>query len=80
MENAKILLKELKEVAKDVGVLDKSTKLRCVPQTQRNDPAAAQQPLGRDGLARARRKGSRAAAPTSRARLALRRCCACVVQ
>ena len=30
MENAKILLKELKEVAKDVGVLDKSMKLRCV--------------------------------------------------
>ena len=30
MENAKILLKELKEVAKDVGVLDKSTKLRHV--------------------------------------------------
>ena len=49
MENAKILLKELKEVAKDVGVLDKSTKLRCVAAAQ--DPPAAQQPPGRCGAA-----------------------------
>jgi hypothetical protein len=29
MDRAGVLLKELKEVAKDVGVLEKSTKLRC---------------------------------------------------
>ena len=72
MENAKILLKELKEVAKDVGVLDKSTKLRCVSAAQ--DPPAAQQPPGRCGAARARRDGSCAAEALLRVRLALSRC------
>ena len=80
MENAKILLKELKEVAKDVGVLDKSTKLRCVPAAPVNDPAAAQQPPGRARPARARRDGSLAGEPLSRTRLALRRCGACATQ
>ena len=40
MDSAKVLLKELKEVAKDVGVLEKSTKLKCAPRGGRSRAAA----------------------------------------
>jgi hypothetical protein len=69
MDNARVLLKELKDVAKEVGVLDKSTKLRCAFRAALGAPSAAPQPRAAPNAAAVRASAPHAPACGNASRL-----------